>query len=140
MSGVKPRFAVEPYDAIPGAEVLSNNRPLELAMALINRADRLVLRAIRKGARHQIGDKVLLRLGWQPERSKFAAQIWLGPFNVISVEHPSYGLENAPGRKSKKPAHFRRLHPYLEKYEAKTDGEAKCCLPGPEPTACITAC
>ena len=59
----KSRFLVEPYDATPGAELLSNAWPFELAIALINVADRLVPRAIRKEGRYQIGDKVLLERG-----------------------------------------------------------------------------
>ncbi len=39
--GVKPRFAVESSGAIPGEEVFANARPFELALALINRAERL---------------------------------------------------------------------------------------------------
>ncbi len=34
--GVKPRFAIEPYDAVPGKEVLTNARLCELEMSLIN--------------------------------------------------------------------------------------------------------
>ena len=63
----------------------------------------------------KVGDRVLLRRDKQPEGSKFEARTLLGPFNVISVEHPRYVLENAPGRKSRKPVHFRRLRRYQER-------------------------
>ncbi len=70
---------------------------------------------------------MLLRRGKPPEGSKFEARMWLGPFKVIFLEQPSNGLGNAPGRKSMKPVHFRRLRPYLEKDEESTDGEANYC-------------
>ncbi len=99
--GVKPRFAIESFGAIPGEDVLANARTFGLPMALINRAERLVPRTLENEARYQIGDMVLLRNGKRPEGSKFEARMWLGPFKVISVEHPRYILENAPGRKSR---------------------------------------
>ncbi len=45
---VKPRFAIESSGAISGTELLSNARPFELALALINRAERLVPRTLQK--------------------------------------------------------------------------------------------
>ncbi len=105
--GIKRRFAIAPYDAIPGEEVLTKSRPLELAMTLINLVARLVPRAIGKEARYKIGDMVVFRCGKQPEGSEFEARIWLDHFKVISVEHPSYGLGNDAGRKSRKTVHFR---------------------------------
>ena len=107
--GVKYRFAIESSSAIPGEEVLANARPFELALALINRAERLLPRTLQKEAQYQIGDRVLLRRGKRPDGSKFEARTWLGPFNVISVEHPHYVLEIAQGRKSRKPVHFRHF-------------------------------
>ena len=44
--GVKPRFAVEPSRKKPGEEVVASARHCEVAMALINRAERLVPRTI----------------------------------------------------------------------------------------------
>ncbi len=69
--GIKLRFAIAPYDTIPGEEVLTNSRPLELAITLINLVARLVPRAIGKEARYKIGYMVVLRCGKQPEGSKF---------------------------------------------------------------------
>ena len=83
--GVKPRFAIESSGSVPGEEVLANTRPFELALALINRAERFVPRTFQKEAHYQIGDIVLLRRGKQPEGSKFEARMWLGPLKVISV-------------------------------------------------------
>ena len=44
--GVKPIFSIEPSVRTSGAEFLSHARSLELAMALINRAERLVPRTV----------------------------------------------------------------------------------------------
>ncbi len=103
---------METSDANLDEEILANARPFELAMALINRAERLVPRTMHREERHRIGDLVLLRRGNQPEGSKFQALMWLGPFKVISTYHPRHGLENALGRRSRKPVYFRRLHQY----------------------------
>ncbi len=124
--GVQPRFSIELSVCTPGAKVLSHARPFELALALINLAERLVPRSLQKEAHCQVGDKVLLRCGKKPEGSKFETRMWMGPFKVISVEHPRYMLENAPGRKSSKPVHFRRLRRYEEQYEQHSDGGKNC--------------
>ncbi len=124
--GVKPRFATESSGTIRGEELLANARPFELKMALINRAERLVPRILQNKAHYQIGDMVLLRRGRQAEGSKFEARMWLGPFKVISVAHPRYVLENAPGRKSRKPVHFSRLCRYQKKDEQHPEGEKNC--------------
>ena len=81
-------------------------------MALINGAERLVPRTVHGDTRYQIGDVVLLRRGRLPEGSKFQARMWLGTYKIISAHHPRNVLENAPGRKYKKPVHFRRLRQY----------------------------
>ena len=39
--GVKSRFQIESYGAIPGEGVLANARPFDLALALINRPNAL---------------------------------------------------------------------------------------------------
>ncbi len=91
--GVKPSFAIESSGAIPGEEVLANTRPFKLALALINRAERLVPRTLQNEAHYRIGDMVLLRCAKHPEGSKFEARMWLGRFKVTSVEHPRYVLE-----------------------------------------------
>ena len=124
--GVKPRFAIEWSGAVPGEEVLDNARPFELALALINRAERLVPRPLQEEAHYQIGDRVLLRRGKQPEGSRFEARMWLGPFKLISDEHSLYVLENAPERKPRKPVHFRRLRRYQERDEQHPDVEKNC--------------
>ena len=80
-------FAIESSGVTPGEEVLGNDRPFELALALTNRAERLVPRTLQKEMHYQIVDRVLLRRGRQPEGSRFEARMWLGPFKVISVEH-----------------------------------------------------
>ena len=110
--GVKPRFSIEPSLCVPRAEVLSHARPSELAMALINRAERLVPRTVHRDRRYEIGDMVFLRRGSLPVGSKFQACMWLGPYKLISAHHPRYVLENTPGRKSRKPVHVRRLRRY----------------------------
>ncbi len=46
LDGVKPRFSIEPSVCAPGAEILSQTRPFKLAMALINRSERLVPRTV----------------------------------------------------------------------------------------------
>ncbi len=101
---VKPRFAIESSSAISGEEVLTHARPFELALELINRAERLVPRTFQKEPNYQVGDRVILRRGEQSEGSNFEARMWLGPSKVIAVENPRYMLENAPGRKSRNPA------------------------------------
>ncbi len=83
--GVKPRLAIESSGAIPGEDVLANARPFELALALINRAERLVPCTLQKEAHYQIGKRVLLRPGKQPGGSKFEARMWLGLFEVTST-------------------------------------------------------
>ena len=105
---------------------MANALPFELALALTKRTERLVPRTFQKEARYQIGDRVLLRRGKEPEGSKFEARMWLGPFNVISVEQPRYLLEIAPGRKSRKSVHFRLLRRYQERDEQHPDGEKNC--------------
>ena len=65
-------------------------------MALINRAERLMLRTVHGDTCYQIGDMVLLRRGRLPEGSKFQARMWLGPCKVISAHHPRFELENSP--------------------------------------------
>ncbi len=91
---------------------MANARPFELALELINRAERLLPCTLQKEAHYQIGDRLLLRRGKQQEGSKFEKRMWLGPFKVISVEQPRYVLENAPGRNSRKPVYCRRLRPF----------------------------
>ncbi len=76
---IKPRFSIEPSVRTPEAEVLSHARSFELAMALINCAERLVPHTIHGDTRYQIDDMVLLRRGRLPEGSKFQARICLGP-------------------------------------------------------------
>ncbi len=49
---LKPRFAMELSALVPGEEVLARARPFELAMALINRAERLVLRTVHETCRY----------------------------------------------------------------------------------------
>ncbi len=122
----KSRFAIESSGAIPGEEVLANGGPFELALALINLAERLVPRSLQKEAHNQIGYRVQLRRGKQPEGSKFEARMWVGSFRVISVAHLHYVLENAPGRKTRKPVHFRRLRRYQERDEQHPYGENDC--------------
>ncbi len=56
-------------------EGLANVRCFELALALINRAERLVPRTSQKEMRYQIGEMVLLRRGEQPEGPKFPARM-----------------------------------------------------------------
>ena len=73
--GVKPRFAIEYSGAVPGEAVLANARPFELALALINRAERLIPRTLQTEAHDQIGDRVLLRRGKKPEGPKFEARM-----------------------------------------------------------------
>ncbi len=114
--GVKPRFVS------PGDAVLAHARLFELAMALINRAERLVPRTLQKEAGYQIGDMLLCRSGKQPEGSKFDARVWLGPFKVISVERPGYALENALARRSTEPVHFKRLRRYQKRDAQHSDG------------------
>ncbi len=109
---VKPRFLIEPSVCAPGAEVLSHARDFELAMALINRAERLVPRTDHTDTRYEIDDMVLLRRGRLPVGSKFQARMWLGPYKVISAYHPRYVFGNSPGRNSRKPVHVRRLNQY----------------------------
>ncbi len=46
--GVKTRFGIESSGAIPGEEVLTNTRTFELAMTLINRAERFVSPPFKK--------------------------------------------------------------------------------------------
>ena len=46
--GVNARFAIESSDAVPGEEVLATARPFELAIALVNRAERLVAHTFLK--------------------------------------------------------------------------------------------
>ena len=123
---VKPRFAIESSSATPGEEVLANARPFELSLALTNRAELLVPRTFPKEARYQIGSRVLLRSGKQSEGPIFEARMWLGPYKVISVEHPRYVLENAPGRKSRKPLQFRRLRRYQEREDQQPNGQKNC--------------
>ncbi len=103
---VKPRFSIEPFVSAAGDEVLSHDRPFELAVELINCAKRLVPRTVHRETRYEIGDMVL------PVGSKFQARMWLGSYKVICAYHPRYGLENASGRKSRIPVHFRRLKQY----------------------------
>ncbi len=88
--GVKPRFSIEPSVRTPVAEVLSRARFFELAMALINSAERLVPHTVHGDTRYQIGAMVLLRRGRLPEGSKFQARMWQGPYQVISAHHPCY--------------------------------------------------
>ncbi len=71
----KPRFSVESSGSISGEEVLANARSFELALALINRAKRLVHRTLQEEAHSRISDMVLLRLGKQSEVSKFEARM-----------------------------------------------------------------
>ncbi len=97
--GVKPRFAIESPGTSPGEEILTNARPFEPTMALINRDDHLIPRIRQNETHYQIGK--------QPVGSKVRSRIWLGLFEVISVEHPRFGLETASGRNSQKPVHFR---------------------------------
>ncbi len=123
---VKPRFAIESSGAVPGEEILANARLFELALTLINRAERLVPRILQKEADYRVSDRVLLRCGKEPEGSKFGAKMWLGPFKAISVEHHRYVLENAPGRKSRKPVPFRRLRRYQERDEQHPNGGNNC--------------
>ncbi len=59
--GVKPGFSTEPSVPTPGAEVLSHARSFELAMVLINRAERLVPLTVHGDTRYQLGDMVVLR-------------------------------------------------------------------------------
>ena len=113
--GVKPRIAIDGVEAVPEESIVANARPLELALALIMRAERLIPRIESQEAIFEIGDLVLLRRGNQPRGSKFEARMWLGPFEVVSVHHPRYTLKNAPGRKSRKPVHLRRLRKYYER-------------------------
>ena len=124
--GVKPRFAIESSVGVPAEEVLADVRPLELTLALINSAERLATRSFQKEAHYQIGDRVLLRCGKQPEGSKYEARMWLTPFKVTSVGHPRHVLENAPGRKSGKSVHFRRLRRHRERDEQYSGGEKNC--------------
>ncbi len=123
---IKPRFAAESSGTIPGEELLANARPFELAMPLINRAESYVARILQNKAYYQIGDVVLLRRGRLPERYKFEARMCLCPFKVISVEHPCYMLEKAPGRKYRKPVHVRHLCRYQEREKQHPDGEMNC--------------
>ena len=57
----------------------------------------------------------MLRKGNQPKGSKFEARMWLGPYKVRTVQHPRYELEDAPGRRSRKPVHVRRLRLYIQR-------------------------
>ncbi len=50
--GIKPRFSIKPSAYTPGNEVLSHARPFELDVALISRAERLVLRTIHGDTRY----------------------------------------------------------------------------------------
>ncbi len=81
--GFNPRFAKESSCAISGEKVLVNARRFELAMALINRAERLAQRALENDVRYQIVDIVLVRPGKHLEGSKFQARMCLEPFKVI---------------------------------------------------------
>ncbi len=110
--GVEPIFSIEPSVRTPEAEVLPHARSFELAMALVNHAERLVSSTVHGDYRYLIGDMVLLRHGRQPERSKFQARMWLGPYKFISAHHCRYVLEYAPGRKSRTPVHCRRSRQY----------------------------
>ena len=65
--GVKPRFSIEPSVRTAGADVLTHARSFELAMGLINRAERLVTRTVHGYIRYQIGNMVLLRRGRLPK-------------------------------------------------------------------------
>ena len=105
---------------------MATARPFELALSLINRAERLVPRTLQKEVHYQIGDRVLLRRGKQPVGSKFEARMWLALFKVLSVEHPRYVLENAPGRRSRKFVLLRCLLRYQERDEQHSDGEENC--------------
>ncbi len=53
--GVKPSFAVEFFDAIPGEEAYANDRTFKLAREVKNHIKRLVPRGMRKELRYQIG-------------------------------------------------------------------------------------
>ena len=123
---VQPRFSIEPPVPTTGAEVLSHARCFELAMALINRAERLVPRTVHGDTRFQIGDMVFLRRGRLPEGSKFQARVRLRPYKVISAHHHRYVSENATGRKSRKPVHFRRLRQYQIKVGLHHEDEKIC--------------
>ncbi len=58
---VKLRFAIEAPNVIHGEELLANALLFELAQALINRTECIVLRIDKGEVHNQIGDVVLLR-------------------------------------------------------------------------------
>ena len=101
--GIKPRFAVESSDELPGKELLANSLPYEQELALMNRAKPFVPRTDKKEVRYQIAEMVLLRGSKQTKGPKFQASMWVGPFKVAFTPHPPSELENASGRRSRKP-------------------------------------
>ena len=111
--GVKSRFSGENETSIPPST--DGARQLELGIALAARAERLVPQMVTEEQKFKIGDWVLSRRGNQPEGSKFEARMWLGPYKVRAVQHPRYELENAPGRRSRKPVHVRCIRLYMQR-------------------------
>ncbi len=109
---VKPRFSIEPSGVGHGEKFLVNARPFERATALINRAVHLLPCTPHDEVRYQVSELVLLSPDKQSEGRKFQARMCLGSFKVISVEYLHYVLGNAPGKKSRKHVHLRRLRQY----------------------------
>ena len=56
-----------------------------------------------KEQKFKSGDWVSFRKGNEPKGSKFESRMWLGPYKVRTVRTPRYELENATGRRSRKP-------------------------------------
>ena len=111
--GVKSRFSEENEASILPST--NEAREFELAIALAARAERVVPRMVTEEQKFKTGDWVLLRRGNQPKGSKFEARMWLEPYQVNTVQYPRYELENAPGRRSRKPVHVRRIRLYIQR-------------------------
>lgn len=114
--GVKPRFANEQSLAIISEATIYTARKFEIELTAIGQAERLVSRIVPESeVLFNIYGLVLLRRGNLSTGPKMKLHMWLGPYTIISLNHPHYKLKNAAERRSRNPIHVCQLRPYIKR-------------------------
>lgn len=112
---VKQHFSFEKSFDTLNENTIYTVRIFELASSLTNRDERLVSKAIPiNEPPFRIGDKALLRRDNQRTVEKIKQRFRLGSYTVLSSNHPYLEVENAPGRRYRKPGYVFRLRLYDE--------------------------